>query len=88
MLMLIVVDLNYLLEAIYAFNQQFPLLASRFKFIFYLDSHMIVLHIKHNAVHAEKLLLMVLARFLIAIEHLDASPAAFALDGVCGCPIA
>jgi hypothetical protein len=87
MLMLIVVDLNDLVEAIYAFYEQFPLLTSRFKFIFYLHSVMIMLSVKCNAVHAKKQLVMVFASFLVAIKHLNTSPFAFARDVVSGCPI-
>jgi hypothetical protein len=43
---------------------------------------MIMLSVKHNAVHAEEFLLVVLATFYIAIENLDTSPFAIALDVV------
>ena len=84
--MLIIVDINDLIEAVYAFDEQLPLLTSRFKFIFDQDSVMVMFSVKSDAIHAEKLLTMVLARFLIAIEDLDASSVAFALDIVSDCP--
>ncbi len=88
MFVLIIVDLNDLLEAIYVFDQLFPLLTSLFKFIFNLDSVVIMFPVKHNAVHAEEPLGMVLASFYMTIEHLDTSSIAFAFDVICGCPIA
>ncbi len=87
MFMLIIVNLNDLLESFNTFNKRLPLFASSFKFIFYLNSIMIMLSVKHNAVHAEELLSMVLASFYMAIENLDASSFALALDSVCGSPI-
>ncbi len=87
MFILIIVDLNDLLKAIYAFYQLFPLLTSLFKFIFYLNSVMIMLSVKRDAVHAEKFLGMVLTSDLIAIEHLDPSPVALTWYVVSRCPI-
>ena len=87
MFILIIVDFNNLVERSYAFVEQIPLLTSIFKFIFYKVPVMIMLSVKRNAIHAKKLLFIVLATFLIAKENLDASPVALAGYVVSGCPI-
>jgi hypothetical protein len=77
---LIIVVINNLLEAVYAFYEFLPLLASRFKFNFDLESVMIfMLSVKHKTIHAEEFLSVVLTRFYIAVEDLDVSSVAWTL---------
>jgi hypothetical protein len=85
--MLIIVDIDYLFEAINVFDEYFPLLGSGFKFIFDLDSVMIMFSPEEDTISTEELLFMVFAGPYIAIEDLDASSVACALDIVSGCPI-
>jgi hypothetical protein len=47
---------------------------------------MIMLSVKGNAIHAEKLLIMIFACFLITIEDLDTSSVTYALGIVSGSP--
>jgi hypothetical protein len=86
-LILVVVFFDDFLEIVDVFDERFPLFISFFKFIFYWDSVMIMFSVKDNAIAAEKCLSMVFAGFYIAIEKLNVSTIAVALDIVVGNPV-
>ena len=86
-MVLIIVLFDDFLERIDVFYECFPLFAPSFELIFYLDSVVIMFSVKHNAVDAKKLLGSIFASFYIAIESLDVSSVASALDIVSGGPI-